>query len=221
MNTGKLQSLVNEDNCFCWVYKDFFSDFLLYDVIGFVRMQKSVVESWVDKTFTDKLSSFERCWSSLLRLLMALRRSFVWIDKLKLDIDFLSNCKQLGVYPKFLIFKLPNVSNKDALSIRKRLLRSTINKRNKELQHLSKELSLSVNFLSTPLSTIDFYIRSKSITSYNRKSLKKSLYTQQKKLSSLTRDCNLPIFTANETITNLTQYIQYYSKFCKVFRWIY
>ena len=32
------------------------------------------------------------------------------------------------------------------------------------------------------------------------------LYTQQKKLSSLTKDCSLPIFTANETITNLTQY---------------
>ena len=31
-------------------------------------------------------------------------------NKLKLDIDFLNNCKQLGVYPKFLIFKLPNVS---------------------------------------------------------------------------------------------------------------
>ena len=36
-------------------------------------------------------------------------------NKLKLDIDFLNNCKQFGVYPKFLIFKLPNVSNKDAL----------------------------------------------------------------------------------------------------------
>ena len=36
--------------------------------------------------------------------------------------------------------------------------------------------------------------------------LYKSLYTQQQKLSSLTRDCNLPTFTANETITNLTQY---------------
>ena len=36
--------------------------------------------------------------------------------------------------------------------------------------------------------------------------LQKSLYTQQKKLSSLTRDCSLPIFTANETTTNLTQY---------------
>ena len=34
----------------------------------------------------------------------------------------------------------------------------------------------------------------------------KSLYIQQKKLSSITRDCSLPILTANETITNLTQY---------------
>ena len=37
--------------------------------------------------------------------------------------------------------------NKDALSICKRL-HSTISNRNKELQHLSKELSLSENFLN-------------------------------------------------------------------------
>ena len=86
--------------------------------------------------------------------------------ELKLDIDFLNNCKQLGLYLKFLIFKLPSVSNKDALSIRKRLLRRAINKRNKELQHLSKELSLTETY-------------TKSVTSYN----KKSLHTQQKKLS--------------------------------------
>ena len=127
-------------------------------------------------------------------------------NKLKLDIDFLTNCKQLGVYPKFLIFKLPNVSNKDAVSIRKRLLRGAFNKRNKELQHVSKDFSLSENFFSEQLSTIDFYIVTKSITSHNKKSLLKSLYAQQKKLSSLTKDCSLPIFTANETITNLTQY---------------
>ena len=66
-------------------------------------------------------------------------------NKLKLDIDLLNNSKQLGV-PKFLIFKLLNVSNKDALSIRQRLLCSAINKRNKEFQHLSKELSLSGSF---------------------------------------------------------------------------
>ena len=30
-------------------------------------------------------------------------------NKLKLDIDFLNNCNQFGVYPKLLIFKLLNV----------------------------------------------------------------------------------------------------------------
>ena len=110
------------------------------------------------------------------------------------------------MYPKFLIFKLPNVSNKDALSVRNRLLRSAINKLNKELQHLSKELSLSENFSSKQLSTIDFYILTKSITAYNKKSLQKSLYTSQKKFSSLTRNWNLPILTVNENISNLTQY---------------
>ena len=80
------------------------------------------------------------------------------------------------------------------------------NKRNKELQHVSNELSLSENVLSKQLSTIDFYILTKSITLHNKNSLQKSLYTQQKKLSSLTRGCSLPIFTANEAVTNLTQY---------------
>ena len=52
-------------------------------------------------------------------------------NKLNLDIHFLSNWKQLHGYPNFLIFKPPNFSNKDALSIRKRILRRSINKRNK------------------------------------------------------------------------------------------
>ena len=90
-------------------------------------------------------------------------------NKLKLDIDFLNSWKKLGVYPKFIIFKLLNVSNKDVLSICKRLLRSFTNKGN----NLSKELSLSENVLSTQLSIIDFYIFTKSITSYNKKSLQK------------------------------------------------
>ena len=56
--------------------------------------------------------------------------------KFELDIDFLNSCKQPGLYPKFLIFKLSNVSNKDASSIRKKLLHSATKKRNKELQHV-------------------------------------------------------------------------------------
>ena len=35
---GKLQSLVSEDNFFCCVYNDLCSNFLLYDVLNFVRM---------------------------------------------------------------------------------------------------------------------------------------------------------------------------------------
>ena len=49
-------------------------------------------------------------------------------NKLKLDLHFLNNCKKPGVYLKFLIFRLPNVSNKDGSSIRKRLLPSANNK---------------------------------------------------------------------------------------------
>ena len=58
------------------------------------------------------------------------------MKKIKLNIDFLNNCKHLGKYRKLLIFELKSVSDKDAVSIRRRLLRRSINKCNKELQHL-------------------------------------------------------------------------------------
>ena len=57
VNVGKFQSLVSEDNFFCWVYNDFCSDFLLCDHIDFVRM--SILEICLDKKFSDRLSSFE------------------------------------------------------------------------------------------------------------------------------------------------------------------
>ena len=70
--------------------------------------------------------------------------------KLKLDINFLNNCKQLGAYLKFLTFKLPNVSNKPALSICKRLLRRAINKRNKKtLKYFKRTQSIRKRFIYT------------------------------------------------------------------------
>ena len=122
-------------------------------------------------------------------------------NRLKLDIDFLNNCKQIGVYPKFLVFKLPNVLNEDSSSTCKRLLRSTIDKHNKELQHVLKELSKSENCLNSVL----------LLTSTSLKNLQYCTTINHYRncyilLSLLTRDCSLPIFTANETITNLTQY---------------
>ena len=83
-------------------------------------------------------------------------------NKLKFGINFLNNCKKLVVYPNLLIFKLLNDPNKNALSIWKRTICCAVSKRNKELQHALKELSISENFLSKELSTIDFHILKKS-----------------------------------------------------------
>ena len=103
VNIRKLQSLASEDNFFCWVFNDFCSDILLYDVIDFVSMLKSIVESCVHKKFSDRLSSFERCWSSLLCLLMALRRSLLRIDKASLLETFGSlKRKNFGYTPSCL-----------------------------------------------------------------------------------------------------------------------
>ena len=117
-------------------------------------------------------------------------------NKLKLDIDFRNNGKQLAVYPKFLTFKLSNVSNKGA-SIRAELFRSAINKRNNELQHLSKERILSELFLlSKQIFTIELHILNKSIALQNTKLLQKLSYIQEKKIIFKTRSCSLPTFTA-------------------------
>lgn len=57
-------------------------------------------------------------------------------DKLKMGIDFLHNCEQLGLYPKFPIFELSNTLNHDATLIPKRLLCNAINKCKNEFQHI-------------------------------------------------------------------------------------
>ena len=121
-------------------------------------------------------------------------------NKLKLGINFLSHCKQLGLYPKLRICKLRSVSNKNASSILKTLLPSAINKCNNKFQHFLRELSQTETFLSKRLSAIDFYILNRYKTSRNKKSLQKLLNTEQKKLPLLTRNCSLPTFTATNYI---------------------
>ena len=108
VNKGNLQSLVSEDNFFSWVYNDFCSDFLLYYVIDFVRMQKLIVESCVDKTFLDRLSS----WTSLLHLLMALRRSLLQVHKAPLLETFGSlKIRNFGYAPSCLQLLRKSMSN--------------------------------------------------------------------------------------------------------------
>ena len=44
--------------------------------------------------------------------------------KVELDVRFLKNCQAFGVYPKFITSDLPNVSNFDAVYIRKRFFKN-------------------------------------------------------------------------------------------------
>ena len=152
---------------------------LLKNVLIFIQVILSLALSrWILNNYYDIAQKYGNVTVKDFRKYLKLEHKK---NKLKLDSDFLNNWKQLGVYPKFLIFNLPMFINlyKDALSICKRLLRSPISQHNQELQHLSKKLSLSENLLSKQLFTIDFYILTKSITSHNKKSLQKSFYFQQ------------------------------------------
>ena len=51
------------------------------------------------------------------------------------------NCQKFNVTPKFLTFNLPDVSSYDLQFIKNTLLRSAVNKRNKELRSLKRDLS--------------------------------------------------------------------------------
>ena len=121
-------------------------------------------------------------------------------NKLKLDIDFLNNCKQLGVYPKFFMFKLPNASNKMLYQYVKYSFAMPWISPIKNFNMSQKNSANPTLFLSKLLSTIDFCILNRSITSHNKKSLQKLQNTQDKNLSSLKKNCSLPTFTSNETL---------------------
>ena len=112
VNAGVLQSLVNEDNFACWVYNNFWSDLLLCDIIDFLMMKKSIVETYLDKKFSEILSSFKTCWSSLLHFLMVLQRSFLRTDEASLFQTFDSlKIKNFGYKPSCLKLLRKSVSN--------------------------------------------------------------------------------------------------------------
>ena len=68
----------------------------------------------------------------------------------------------------------------------------TIAKRSKEFWGILYKNLTQPNSLSKQLSSIDFYLISRSITSNNKKTSPKSWNTLLNKFSSLARNCNLP-----------------------------
>ena len=67
-------------------------------------------------------------------------------------------CQTLNVVPKSLSFNLSNVHQYDKRCIGKRLLRSVVSKRKKELRSLKKSLSTYEKEIQNILSSVDEFI---------------------------------------------------------------
>ena len=127
----------------------------------------------------------------------------VKIRKADLDATFLRNCQTFNVTPKILTINLLNVSPHDLQSIKKRLLRSAVNKRNKELRSLKRDLSNYEREFRRVLSSVDKFILDKVVKNNVGKITKTTMKTHEKKLRNLTKNISLP-FTSADTVHNLS-----------------
>ena len=127
------------------------------------------------------------------------------VNKAELDVNFLTNCRTFDVTPKFLLKKWANINERDAKLIRKKLLKSSLFKRQKEANKLDAELNILTDKLKTAMSPLDFYILLRTVNWNVKKHEKKIIQTHEKKLRNLTNNNTLP-YDPNETITNFSTY---------------
>ena len=123
--------------------------------------------------------------------------------KAELHATFYRNCQIFNVTPKFLTINLPNVSSYDLWSIKNRLLRSAINKRNTELRSLKRDLSNYEREIGRVLSSVDKFILDNVVKKNVDKITKTTMKTHDKKLRNLTKSLSLA-FTSTETVHNLS-----------------
>ena len=107
--------------------------------------------------------------------------------------------------PKFVSFPLPGTEIQDVKAIRKRLLRSSIKKREKEYRKLVFERDKLHSEIKAVVATVEMYVLSKAIQRNLKKKEREWIQTHQKKLKNMTKNEILP-FTASDTIHNLSSY---------------
>ena len=131
---------------------------------------------------------------------------YIEVKKAELDINFLSNCKTLQVFPQFLCFSIPQANNVDKYAIRKRLLKSTESKRIKEKCQLLKQRDKQDVVIRNIVSSLDYLIIQKAIKKNEEKAIQKSTESHENKLYKLTQYASLPFSTA-EVIKNLSGHV--------------
>ena len=132
-------------------------------------------------------------------------KTSIKVSKAELDLNFLRNCLSFNVFPKFNCFQLSNTSKHDVHAIRKRLLRSAIAKRRKELCRLTIVRDKLAENINGIVSNIDRYILHRTIKNNVKKAVKRVIATHEKKLKNLTQNTVLPFFPT-ETVTNLSSH---------------
>ena len=171
-----------------------------------VNILKILANFIVHRNFGNLIYNFVQEYDTLnVEQLRKYEKTRKKIRKAALDLTFLMNCQTLNVVPKFLSFNLPNVNKYDKRCLRKRLLRSAVSKRKKEMRSLKRSLSTYEKEIQNILSSVDKFILDRAVEKNVERSTKTIIKTHQKKIKNLTKNIALP-FTHNETIHNLSNH---------------
>ena len=107
------------------------------------------------------------------------------------------------MFPKFLCFPLPNTSNHNVLAIMKRLLRTAITRRTRELLKLLLARDKLSSDIYNILNGVDLYILQKAVNRNVWKAVAQIIKTHTKKLEMLTQNVVLQ-FDSKKTVTDLS-----------------
>ena len=158
----------------------------------------------VRRNFGNLMYDFVQTYDTLnVEQLRKYKKSRKKIRKAELYLTFFMNCKTLNFVPTFLSFNLSNVNKHDKRYLRKRLLRSAVSKRKKEMRSLKRSLSTYEKEIQNILSSVDKFILDRAVEKNVEQSTKAIIKSHQRKIKNLTKNIALP-FTHNETIHNLS-----------------
>ena len=113
------------------------------------------------------------------------------------------NYQTLNVVAKLLSFNWHNVNQYDKRYIRKRLLRSAVSKRKKEMRSLKRSLSTYEKEIQNIFYSVDKFMLDRAVEKNTERSTKTTIKTHQKNIRNLTNNIALP-FIHNETIHKLS-----------------
>ncbi len=132
-----------------------------------------------------------RYGAGALKLLRKSERLDLKLHKAKLDLEFLRNCQDHGLIPRFLDFHLANyrLRHSDAYSsAQRKFLLVEIKSKRSAVRVLENQLLCVSNQLRDSISALDFLHTASKVASTNRKLIQRQQQIQQRKFTRLQRE---------------------------------